>query len=203
MISMTHTQLQTQTQKVVLSKQQNVLGVNHLKQINNLVDGSNFSWFYYSDVHRINPEHRQEWNLARHCFVHQCWFDNQQLSQYFPIFEPIFYKMADAINVEYIKPLKMQVNMMLNVGKTVDGNEHIDGFLDQEQNDLEWFTGIYYINDSDGDTTIFLPNGEKEIVSPISDSLVVFNGELVHSAQLPLKHNRRIAVNVNFLGRKL
>lgn len=111
--------------------------------------------------------------------------------------------MADAINVEYIKPLKMQVNMMLNVGKTVDGNEHIDGFLDQEQNDLEWFTGIYYINDSDGDTTIFLPNGEKEIVSPISDSLVVFNGELVHSAQLPLKHNRRIAVNVNFLGRKL
>lgn len=93
--------------------------------------------------------------------------------------------------------------MMLNVGKTVDGAEHIDGFASEETENLKWFSGCYYIKDSDGDTTIVLPDGSKKSVEPKQDSFVVFDGNYVHSGQLPLRSNRRIVVNVNFLGEQI
>jgi len=200
---MTHMLLPTQTQKSVLVKQNNILGLNHSSKILELVNGSNFPWFYYSDVHRVNPKHRQEWNISRHCFVHQFWFDNQQWSQHFSLFEPLVYKMADVIGVEYVKTLRMQANMMLNVGKSVYDVEHVDGFAYEETDELQWFTGIYYINNSDGDTSIHLPDGQIEKVTPVADSVVVFDGKYTHSGQLPLENNVRIVVNVNFLGKKL
>ncbi len=190
---MTHKQSQTQTQKVVL-------GRNHSRCISELVSGSNFPWFYYPDVHRVNPKHKQEWDIARHSFIHQLWFDDQQVSQYFNLFEPIVYKMADAVDVKCSRILRMQTNMMLNVGKTVHDVEHTDGYLDQETERFKWFTGIYYVNDSDGCTTIEHPDGSKILIEPVADSFVVFNGNTKHSAQLPLKTNTRVVVNVNFLG---
>ena len=197
---MTQKRSQLQIQKTVLAEKNDVLGHNHLALIKELTDSSNFSWFYYSDIHRAKPEERQEWNIARHGFVHQLWFEDQQSSPYFNLFEPIVYKMADTAGVKYERLLRMQVNMMLNVGKEINGTEHTDGFAFYETKDLKWFSGCYYINDSDGYTTIHLPDAGVKHVEPVADSLVVFDGNLKHSAQLPLVHNRRVLVNINFLG---
>jgi len=185
-----------------LHKQQNVLGSNHRKIISDLVEGTDFSWFFYSDIHFKNPELRDESDLARHCFVHEFWAKEQQTSQYFSLFEPLVYRMADIAQIKLTKLLRMKINMSLNIGRTVHDVEHTDGYVRLENNQ-KWFSGIYYLNTSDGCTTIYQPDGCIELIEPIEDTCVVFDGKLKHAAQLPLKSNRRIVVNVNFLGEQI
>lgn len=183
----------------LLHRQENVLGSNHRKALCDLVEGTDFAWFFYSDIHFKDAALRDASNLARHSFVHEFWANEQQTSQYFPLFEPLVFRMADIAGVELNKILRMKINMSINVGKTIEGVEHTDGNI-QEQDGLKWFTGIYYLSSSDGCTTIHLPDGNKEMIEPIADTAVVFDGHLRHAAQLPIRNNRRFVVNVNFLG---
>ena len=74
----------------------------------------------------------------------------------------------------------------------------------------EWITGIYYVNDSDGDTLIFNEE-EKDIdekgnnnltilerISPKKGRLVLFNGKKIHAGAHPVKCNNRIVINFNY-----
>ena len=70
------------------------------------------------------------------------------------------------------------------------------------------WTGIYYVNDSDGDTVIFneetnnpIRNNEeisvKEIINNKRGRLVLFNQNLLHAGCPPIESNYRIVINFN------
>ena len=81
---------------------------------------------------------------------------------------------------------------------------------DQSDQGYEWITGIYYVNDSDGDTLIF--NEEEsdldekgnnnltilEKISPKKGRLVLFNGKKIHVGSHPTEHTNRIVINFNY-----
>ena len=63
-------------------------------------------------------------------------------------------------------------------------------------------TAIYYVNDSDGDTLFFDNETELNIidkVTPKKGRLVMFNSTTLHAGQHPIKSNRRIIINLNFM----
>jgi hypothetical protein len=71
------------------------------------------------------------------------------------------------------------------------------------------WTGIYYVNESDGDTVIFnektnnpIRNNEeisvKEVINNKRGRLVIFNQNLLHAGCPPIESNNRIVINFNF-----
>jgi hypothetical protein len=58
---------------------------------------------------------------------------------------------------------------------------------------------IYYVNDSDGDTTIFDNDGNIiQTVSPRRGRFLVFDGSYFHAGRHPILADKRIIINFNF-----
>lgn len=58
---------------------------------------------------------------------------------------------------------------------------------------------IYYVNDSDGDTTIFDNDGNIiQTVSPRRGRFLVFDGSYFHAGRQPILADKRIIINFNF-----
>jgi len=63
------------------------------------------------------------------------------------------------------------------------------------------YTMLYYVNDSDGPTSIFDYKGEKVIqeIEPKKGRVLIMTGDTYHSSSSPKNHIQRIVINYNFL----
>ena len=70
-----------------------------------------------------------------------------------------------------------------------------------DSKDVEGFTAIYYINDSDGETLFFNKTGTEIIkkISPKQGSMVYFNNKIPHAGQPPKNNNYRSVINFNWI----
>ncbi|MAP95715.1 MAG: hypothetical protein CMK07_12265 [Ponticaulis sp.] len=59
---------------------------------------------------------------------------------------------------------------------------------------------LYYANDSDGETRLYLPDGEEVAIEPRQGRLVTFHGHLKHSSASPVETRFRVAININVKG---
>jgi hypothetical protein len=60
---------------------------------------------------------------------------------------------------------------------------------------------IYYVNDSDGDTTIFDDDGNVlRTVTPKRGRFLVFDGKYFHAGRHPILADKRIVINFNIKG---
>ena len=64
--------------------------------------------------------------------------------------------------------------------------------------------GIYYINDSDGDTIIYEGNDKNNLkiiktIKPKKGRMILMDGLTFHSASHPLKTNKRMVINYNVM----
>lgn len=63
-----------------------------------------------------------------------------------------------------------------------------------------FWTAIYYVNDSDGNTIIFDEDLKvRKVITPKKGRLVLFHGHSLHAGQPPIHSNKRIVINYNFL----
>ena len=86
----------------------------------------------------------------------------------------------------------MKVNLLFKSNKKVINPFHIDDNLDKN-----YFSIIYYINDSDGDTVIY--NNKKLVkTKPEAGKILMFDGSLYHASSKPIKNKIRKVVNINF-----
>lgn len=77
-----------------------------------------------------------------------------------------------------------------------------------DSNNLNFITGVYYVNDSDGDTILYsqlndninYPETFTEInrVTPKKGRMILFDGRRYHSSSSPIKHSTRVVLNFNF-----
>ena len=71
---------------------------------------------------------------------------------------------------------------------------HIDFF------EMNLLSCIYYVNDSDGDTLFFDSSNKLNVierVSPKKGRFVLFDGNILHTGQHPIKNKKRMVVNIN------
>ena len=64
--------------------------------------------------------------------------------------------------------------------------------------------GLYYINDSDGDTIIYEGRDKNNLkiankVSPKKGRIILFDGSQYHSSSYPLKTDKRMVINYNLM----
>jgi hypothetical protein len=151
----------------------------------------NFPWYFLSDVAAKDTEE----NIKNFGFFHLLFRDEDKVhSEYLEYFWPMIYFIEEKFNTPVNKILRIRMGMNVRVSdKSIIHNKHTDY-------DYKHKTLLYYCNDSDGDT-FFFDDNDKVIkkIKPKSGSAVLFDGLIKHSSSTPVKNNRRVAINVNFI----
>jgi hypothetical protein len=120
-------------------------------------------------------------------------FNNKEVSV---ALRPAF-SVIEKIPHDMTRLLRVKANITFpHVGATHNSHQpvHQDAGIAED-----YLVGIYYVNDSDGDTFIFdatEPLTVRQRISPKKGRLVVFNGKYLHAGGIPSK-NPRVVININ------
>lgn len=92
-------------------------------------------------------------------------------------------------------------------GNLLTRSNSSDAHIAHVDTDLKHLVILYYVNDSDGDTTVYNETfGDdfdkltvKQTVSPKKGRYIIFDGAHFHASASPSKHDVRIVLNFNAL----
>jgi hypothetical protein len=136
-------------------------------------------------------------------FTHAVVRNGHQSSEYWSVLRPILYQAIASFNVE-LEIVRCKVNVNFPSKSMLD-NEYYPPHQDTE--DAEQCVGIYYVNDSDGDTLFFetpeqnIIDGEFKVIkqiTPKKGSFVLFPSNTVHAGSPPKLSDLRCVINFNF-----
>ena len=128
---------------------------------------------------------------------------------------PVIEYIEDGMNRKElfeIQPIRIKVNMLLNHSKVTSSNQNNVAHIDNKY--FNSYSGIYYVNDSDGDTIIYnekwssqnpyRPENltEKMRIAPKKNRFVLFDGLYYHTSTNPIENENRVVINMNFLNGK-
>lgn len=169
------------------------------------VDHRSFPWFSVHETHQGG---------TRMTFSHLVSNDGPDLPQrstateYYDMFLPITFAMAELIDKPIKKILRIRLGLILptnwvepspNIKYQQAGEDpHVDFFMPH-------YTGLYYINDSDGDTVIYNETKESDSytkiqqVSPEKGKIFIFDGKHYHSSGTPTRSSHRLVATFNFI----
>ena len=186
---------------------ENALPRAYQDEIERLLYSMDFPWF-------ANHEHFLNTNTYSLGFTHLALNDGPDLpkgttaSTYFNQLLPIWYTMGDILGKELGKLLRLRCGLLVpsmssntiisNVDTVAGGDEaHID-FL------CPHWTGLYYVNDSDGDTVVYnetKPSDNYTVLTtstPKKGKMFIFNGKHYHSSSKPTEGYYRCVLTFNF-----
>jgi len=178
-----------------------VIGQEQADILENLTKDPNFPWFFCpgtilpEDI-KDNPRIVQSGSNPFQ-FTHSV---DTNKSPYINAFAPVL----NAIATEFgnnIQIARVKCNLLT---KTTDDSYSLP-HTDIDNTD-DWYSAIYYINDSDGDTYLFNEFGPKQSeevtvrsrVSPQKNKLLVFDANRFHASSSPINNDIRIIMNVVF-----
>lgn len=163
--------------------------------IEQLFIGSQFPWMYQQNAnYPAGYEQTDDTHQFNHSFVKNA----EIVSDYYKDVSPIFEELKETFPVDML--FRAKVNMTLFDKANIPYNTP-----HRDNPDLNnYYIGIYYVNDSDGDTYIFNetePSSNYTVklrVPPKRGRLVVFDGKFMHSGNTPRENKTRIIINMNF-----
>ena len=169
----------------------NLLPENDLVKILDLIESVNFPYYWQEDIDYGNKTTN---DISNYGLAH-LFFDegNRLYSPFLDQIEPVVLAMCERIGKPLKQLLRIRAVLLTNVGCEHQNIKHVD--LDDYPDSL---TGIFYPNVSDGDLYVY--DGDVvTAVEPIRNRCVILGGSVPHHGSNPVKHKRRVAVNVNFV----
>ena len=170
--------------------------------IENTLSGEDFYWFLFpvnsvggrdvgEDIILANDLRVREYVMFGHNFLKDGRPTSHNAIIVYKMFEQ-FCKDA-GISQTRIGRLKANFQTQCNFSK-----EYFFNTPHRDRED-EHNVAIYYVNDSDGDTTIFDNEGNIiKTVSPKRGRFLVFDGKYFHAGRQPILADKRIVINFNF-----
>jgi hypothetical protein len=186
----------------------NVLTSQTFQRIRDVVFSENFPWFY------INTAYKQESeaSLFGYSYFHNAMMNGKPNSPIGEMFELAVTSMLDAANenIDYIH--RIRVGMITVTNHEVIHPAHVDF-------DFPHKTGLFYLNNCDGDTLMYNERYDPSLksssfeqyqnlknnftiedrVTPRANRLVCFDGFQYHSSSTPKTVDRRIVINFNYV----
>jgi hypothetical protein len=180
-----------------INKYEHVLSEEDHSIILNSVQSESFPWYLIKDV----AGNGNLYDITQYAFRHRLWWENNKTSEWANLFDSLILFCGKSINGDIVYVPKVFLNMNMKYGLQNKNMAHCDGFMDLETDTLKRYTGVYYLNDSDGDTLFYDSDGTTivETNAPKANTMVIFPSGLLHSRQLPLEHNTRLVLNINVL----
>lgn len=159
--------------------------------INNLEDlltSVNFPWFFQSNTSYDVLDKTNDVFQFTHQFISKQGDHSPFLSE-ISFLSPFIEKK---FNVEVVDTLRAKANLLTcNKGFNTDTYHplHVDA------DEINYWSLLYYVNDSDGDTFFKLSENDFKRVSPKKGRAVFFNSNIEHASSSPVKTDTRIVVN--------
>lgn len=122
----------------------------------------------------------------------------QPISPYYQLIKPLLYFFEDKTNLKILNIVRMKVNLLTPAGYNRQHPPHVD------YTSKNSYTLLYYVNDSDGDTTFyneFYTGGVQTQMTkncsftPTRGTAVIFPSAIFHAGSSPIK-NVRCAINI-------
>jgi hypothetical protein len=164
-----------------------LLPQSYKKEIQDALLGDLFPWYFNKNIlPHIEKSSSQ--------FTHTFYRDDQIESNAFSLIKPMIYFIEDKTNTSFKKIDRIKANLRT---KTIDDNYELNIHKDNDQNNYKSF--LYYVNDSDGDTLFFDDNNKIiNSVTPKENSGIFFDSNVNHTSQAPIKNECRIVINFIF-----
>jgi hypothetical protein len=181
------------------------------------VDGTqSFPWYllrkvghtYASDLNYKDPN-----VIDGGGFYHSAVDDGKVVSKYYDYFKQLLFFFTDKTGIEVDNIIRIRLrytNQQTGHTENTYGPVHVDF----TKYNVPYYTLLYYLEDSDGDTILFdkIFNPAEETYDPenISDLKIVyrqtpkqgtgllFNGHRYHSGNYPIDYQTRIVINFDF-----
>tara|TARA_R110000744_G_scaffold137830_2_gene248470 strand:- start:909 stop:1466 length:558 start_codon:yes stop_codon:yes gene_type:complete len=169
-----------------------------IRNIKDITSSSLFHWNLYEEVVDTNQKLAVELNKkyktkSTFQLVHTIYKQNQQYkSPHYPAFLALFQEIINKTVKRDVILLRMKVNLLFKSNKKAINIFHTDDTLDPN-----FFSTIYYVDDSDGDTVVY-DNKKLIKIKPEAGKVLLFNGGLHHASSSPVKNKIRKVVNINF-----
>ena len=177
-----------------------------LNNIESVLSDKHFPWFYFDSTVEVKKNKNNRFYnppIMRHCFVMD---DNR--SNWFHVLDPLLTAIANEFRSN-IEVINAHANLMMPCEIKTDKIDipHID--LDNMPSSDDFYTAIFYINDSDGYTTLYnqTVNNNRDIdldilterckIYPEKNKLAVWQTPLLHSGPGSVS-NTRLVLNLNF-----
>jgi len=169
----------------------NFLPLSYQKELLELLTGDSFNWRYkpstYDSGEGIKPDNK---TIDAPQFVHLLFNETGYISEMFTLFRPMLY----FYNQPFKNIVRMKVNLLYGSDYPKDCYHmpHVDALEDNN----EYKSILYYVNDSDGATYFFNDNSTViDKVEPQRGKAVIFNSRQYHASSSPSKHKTRIVIN--------
>ena len=185
---------------------ENFLNKKEADKIYNIHTSEFFPWYYMNhtslkqSLDSIDDDNLKNKVIDNFQFYHTFYRDNKQNSDFYKDIMTII-KNKKVLKIKNMRRIKSNLNTnLVGYNKTNIQIPHYDVSYDEmQQSDKLYYSLLYYINDSDGDT-IFYNNNYNEIfrTSPKKGKAVLFNSSILHCACNPIKNNKRLVTNFIF-----
>ena len=152
-------------------------------QIEMVIFGFQFPWNFHANTNYSTGETQPD-DVPQ--FTHGFYRDDQIASQ------------VMGIPMEIIKPFGLELKDLYRAKANMVGWEkspkthppHTD-------DDFDHYVILYYVNDSDGETELYIPGEETVRITPRKGRTLVFDGKLKHASASPVETRYRAAININ------
>lgn len=174
---------------------------------NKIIDtvlSKDFKWYYCHNGVNLNKNRDFNFNIGKNSFQleHHIISDGVTASDYFEIVTPVFLKISDILKKD-IKIFRCKFNFLTPNNNNRHNIPHVDLALEEQKN---FKSCIYYVDDSDGNTLFFnqrLPKLIEDLtvrqkVTPKKGKAVIFDSDIFHSSSNPFYYDKRIVLNLVF-----
>lgn len=162
--------------------------------IEKVVAGPDFPWYYRPSTLYVGKEREKDSPRDFH-FVHNFYDADEPNSMYYETVRPIMYFVEHNFGFEIKNVLRIKANLLTNSVLTdteMEQQIHFDHHSDK------FYSLVYYVIDSDGDTVIYDPEKGEVRVPPVKGNCVIFPSTIKHRATSPVLNKRRIIINFIF-----
>lgn len=195
----------------------NLVGVEYTNKIQSTVLNNDFPWFYLNtatpdDESPLSKDINGNDYINAPIFRHWLFINDKINSTRLSIFDPFIQQLIVYFNKNLIIKT-CTLNLTTPNEKLLGryGNPHIDvWYQDQEFEKYDTYTGVYYLNNADGNTLLydqvyvdFIPDKFtlNKSIEPQADKFVFWKSRRYHSAPAGCS-SVRLILNINFMIEK-
>lgn len=173
---------------------ENILGPNHYGWLRSKLDSPGVAW-YYAETTANHFDQKLPYHSSFSHLIFKS--DTGPVSDLFDSTLPILLNSLDQQKKTLKDLIRIRAGLITRTPHEIVHAPHKDDFNPH-------FTGLFYLNDSDGDTIVYNETEEstqytiKERLTPKANTWHHFDGAHYHSSSAPTKHEKRIVITYNY-----